>query len=110
MNTILSRECEPVESYKESLVKIFKALILVLTLAAFAASSVWAAEAKPQTVCPVLGGNVNKQVYADYKGKRIYFCCAGCDAEFKKDPEKYMKKLQEQGIKLEPCPAGAEKK
>ncbi|MCL5057764.1 MAG: YHS domain-containing protein [Actinobacteria bacterium] len=96
--------------------KIFKTLILALTLAAFAVGGAWAAEAKapaagkPQTQCPVLGGNINKQFYADYKGKRIYFCCGGCDAEFKKDPEKYMKKLQEQGIKLEPCPAGGEKK
>ena len=86
--------------------KIFKALILALTLAAFAAGGLWAAEAKPQTVCPVLGGNVDKKVYADYQGKRIYFCCTGCDAEFKKDPEKYLKKIQEQGITLEKCPAG----
>jgi YHS domain-containing protein len=97
-------------------VKIIKALIIALTLIAFAAGSLWAlepkaaAEGKPQTTCPVLGGNINKQVYADYKGKRIYFCCEGCDAEFKKDPEKYMKKLQEQGITLQPCPAEAGKK
>ena len=90
--------------------KKIKALILALTLAAFAAGAVWAADPKPQTVCPVLGGNVDKNVYADYKGKRIYFCCTGCDAEFKKDPEKYMKKLQEQGIKLEPSPPEADKK
>lgn len=90
--------------------KICKALLLALTLAAFAAGSVWAAEAKPQTVCPVLAGNIDKKVYADYKGKRIYFCCEGCDKEFKKDPEKYMKKLEEQGVTLEPSPAGAEKK
>ena len=110
MNTILSRECEPVNTIKENLVKIFKTLILVLTLAAFAAGSVWAAEAKPQTVCPVLGGNVNKQFYADYQGKRVYFCCEGCDTEFKKNPEKYLKKLEEQGVTLEPSPAGSEKK
>lgn len=90
--------------------KVFKALILALTLAAFAAGSVWAAEAKPQTVCPVLGGKIDKKVYADYKGKRVYFCCEGCDKEFKKDREKYMKKLEEQGVTLEPSPAGAEKK
>ncbi|MHB9074052.1 MAG: YHS domain-containing protein [Desulfobaccales bacterium] len=93
--------------------KVFKALILALTLAAFAAGSIRAAEAKPtkpQTVCPVLAGNIDKKVYADYKGKRIYFCCEGCDQEFKKDPEKYMKKLEEQGVTLEPSPGGAEKK
>ena len=102
--------------------KTIKTLILALTLTVFAAGSLWAtdaraaAEAKPapqataQTKCPVLAGDINKQVYADYKGKRIYFCCAGCDAEFKKDPEKYMKKLKEQGVTLEPAPAGAAKK
>ena len=90
--------------------KKFKALILALALTAFAAGSLWAADAKPQTTCPVLAGNVDKNVYADYKGKRIYFCCQGCDATFKKDPEKYMKKLQEEGVTLEPAPAGAAKK
>jgi YHS domain-containing protein len=103
-------------------VKKIKALILALTLAAFAAGGLWAADPKPaaeakpvtqtgtQTKCPVLGGNIDKNVYADYKGKRIYFCCQGCDAEFKKDPEKYLKKLQEEGVTLEPSPAGAAKK
>ncbi|MFZ5449018.1 MAG: YHS domain-containing protein [Thermodesulfobacteriota bacterium] len=90
--------------------KIIKILIIILTLASFTAGSLWADAAKPQTVCPVLAGNIDKSIYVDYKGKRIYFCCKGCDQEFNKDPEKYMKKLQEQGIKLEPCPPGAEKK
>jgi YHS domain-containing protein len=91
-------------------VKKFKAVILALALTAFAAGGLWAADPKPQTTCPVLGGNVDKNVYADYQGKRIYFCCSGCDATFKKDPEKYMKKLQEEGVTLEPAPAATEKK
>jgi YHS domain-containing protein len=91
-------------------VKKFKVLILALALTAFAAGSVWAADPKPQTACPVLAGNIDKNVYADYKGKRIYLCCKGCDAAFKKDPEKYMKKLQEEGVTLEPSPSGADKK
>jgi len=91
-------------------VKILKVLILALTLAVFAAGSLWAAEGKPQTTCPVLAGNIDKNIYVDYQGKRIYFCCQGCDTEFKKDPEKYMKKLQEQGITLEPCPTETGKK
>ncbi len=90
--------------------KKIKFFILALVLALFAAGSVWAADPKPQTTCPVLGGNVDKQVYADYKGKRIYFCCQGCDAEFRKDPEKYLKKLEEQGVTPEKAPAGTEKK
>ena len=45
---------------------------------------------KPQTVCPVLGGKINKDVYTDYQGQRIYFCCPACIKSF----EKYLKKLE----------------
>ena len=82
--------------------KILLVSLVVLVLAGGPALA--AAPAKPQTVCPVLGGNINKQVYVDYQGKRIYFCCLGCDAEFKKDPEKYMKKMESEGITLEKSP------
>jgi len=91
-------------------VKKFKVVILALALSAFMAGGLWAADPKPQTDCPVLAGKIDKNVYADYKGKRIYFCCKGCDASFKKDPEKYMKKLQEEGVTLEPAPAAPAKK
>ena len=87
-----------------------RVLILALALTAFVVGSLWAADPKPQTVCPVLAGNIDKNVYVDYQGKRIYFCCKGCDTEFKKDPEKYLKKLQEEGVALEPAPTGAGKK
>jgi YHS domain-containing protein len=58
----------------------------------------------PQTKCPVLGNPINKDIYVDYNGKRIYFCCAGCPQEFKKDPAKYMKKLEEEKVTLEATP------
>ena len=87
-----------------------KAVILALALTAVVAWGLWAADPKPQTTCPVLAGNIDKSVYADYQGKRIYFCCQGCDAEFEKNPEKYMKKLQDEGVTLEPAPAGPAKK
>ena len=32
-----------------------------------------------------------KKAYADYKGNRYYFCCAGCAPTFKKNPAKYAK-------------------
>jgi len=57
-----------------------------------------------QTVCPVMGGEINKEVYADYNGKRVYFCCQDCLSTFKKDPEKYMKKLEDEGVTLENAP------
>ena len=46
-----------------------------------------------QTVCPVMGGAINKEIFAEYKGKKVYFCCSDCVAEFKKNPEKYLAKL-----------------
>ena len=83
-----------------------KSMLLMLVLALFLAGPVLAAApAKPQTTCPVLGGNVDRQVYVDYQGQRIYFCCPGCDAEFKKNPEKYLQTMKEQGITPEKTPA-----
>ncbi len=46
-----------------------------------------------QKLCPVMGGPINKDVFTMYKGKKVYFCCPGCDTEFNKDPEKYISKL-----------------
>ncbi len=57
--------------------------------------------AKQQTNCPVMGGPIDKSVHVDYKGKRVYFCCSGCIDTFKKDPAKYIKKMESQGIDLE---------
>lgn len=51
-----------------------------------------------QTKCPVLGGAINRDVYVDHQGQRIYFCCPSCIGEFNKDPDKYLKKMQEQGV------------
>jgi YHS domain-containing protein len=84
--------------------KTLKLLVLALVLGIFAAGAGLAADPRPQTVCPVLGAKIDRKVYVDYQGERIYFCCPGCDAEFRQNPEKYMKKIQEQGITLEKSP------
>ncbi len=60
---------------------------------------------KPQTLCPVMGEPVDRSVYTDHAGRRIYFCCQPCVKQFQKDPEKYLKLLAEQGVELEPAPA-----
>jgi YHS domain-containing protein len=57
-----------------------------------------------QLKCPVLSGSVNRNVYTDYQGKRIYFCCPPCIQEFKKNPDKYMKQFEEEGVVLEDAP------
>ena len=54
-----------------------------------------------QVNCPVMGGEVSKDFYADYNGKRVYFCCENCVEEFKKNPEKYMQQMNEKGVVLE---------
>ncbi|NLZ04651.1 MAG: YHS domain-containing protein [Phycisphaerae bacterium] len=47
-----------------------------------------------QTTCPVMEGNpINKAVFVEYKGKKVYFCCKACPEEFLADPEKYIAKL-----------------
>lgn len=46
------------------------------------------------TTCPVMGGNVNTNVFTVYNGQKIYFCCPGCDKTFNADPAKYLKKLK----------------
>jgi YHS domain-containing protein len=60
---------------------------------------------KPQTTCPVMGGKIDKKFFVDYQGKRVYFCCGDCPAEFNKDPDKYMKKLRDMGEEPEDVPA-----
>ncbi|MBI5400453.1 YHS domain-containing protein [Candidatus Saganbacteria bacterium] len=45
--------------------------------------------------CPVTGDKVNPataMLKTVYKGKTYYFCCPGCPEQFKKNPEKYIKK------------------
>ena len=58
-----------------------------------------------QTTCPVMGGKIDRKVFADHEGKRVYFCCPACVAQFKKEPAKYLKKLADQGVALEKAPA-----
>jgi YHS domain-containing protein len=84
-----------------------KLILLCVAVTAFAFLSLSLAWAAPQTECPVMGGTINKELYVDYKGERVYFCCAGCPETFKKDPEKYMKKLRDEGVELEKVPAEA---
>jgi YHS domain-containing protein len=53
-----------------------------------------ASAAVEQTTCPVMDGNkINKDVFVEYKGKKVYFCCPDCKAKFEADPEKYAANL-----------------
>ncbi|HWR82623.1 MAG TPA: YHS domain-containing protein [Candidatus Deferrimicrobium sp.] len=46
-----------------------------------------------QKVCPVSGEAIDKAIYSDYKGRRIYFCCKKCQKAFADSPKKYLKKM-----------------
>lgn len=59
---------------------------------------------KPQNVgnkiCPVSGekvgqGGMNLVIY-EYDGKIYNFCCTACVDEFKKEPQKYIQKVEEE--------------
>ncbi len=51
----------------------------------------------PQTTCPVMGGTVDKKVYVDHQGARVYFCCEMCKGTFKGDPQKYLDIIKANG-------------
>jgi Cu(I)/Ag(I) efflux system membrane fusion protein len=61
-------------------------------------------EAATQTRCPVMGGAINRDLYADYEGQRVYFCCPGCKEPFLKEPKKYLEQMRAEGIRPETAP------
>ncbi len=65
---------------------------------------------KPQTICPVMGNKINKNLYVDYNGKRIYVCCKSCIDIVKKSPEKYLKILESENVKIAEIPSSSKEK
>ena len=49
--------------------------------------------AAEQTTCPVMGGPINKAIFIEHQGKKVYFCCDPCKDKFKEAPEQYVAKL-----------------
>ena len=93
-----------------------KSILTALSLAAFIFAAAPSAQAKPaaepaaaktapkvfssaqkegtKATCPITGEEftiAKDTVHAEYKGKHVYFCCAGCQKKFDKDPDKYTK-------------------
>jgi YHS domain-containing protein len=85
--------------------KSIKIISLAMFITMFAVGYVLAEEntinQNAQTNCPVMGGKLGKNIFADHEGKRVYFCCQGCIPEFQKDPVKYIKKLENEGVTIE---------
>jgi len=57
----------------------------------------------PLTTCVVsgekLGGDMGKPYVFTHEGREIKLCCKSCLKDFKKDPAKYLKKLDAAGTK-----------
>jgi len=53
--------------------------------------------AERQGVCPVEGGklgSMGQPVKTTVKGQTVFLCCDGCEPELKKNPDKYLAKLE----------------
>ena len=50
-------------------------------------------QAVEQTTCPIMDAPINKALFTEYKGKKVYFCCDGCKEKFEAAPEQYIAKL-----------------
>jgi YHS domain-containing protein len=47
-----------------------------------------------QKMCPVMTDmKINPEIFTEYKGKKVYFCCTDCKAKFEVEPEKYVANL-----------------
>ena len=51
------------------------------------------AEKIEQKTCPIMDGPINKNLFTEYKGKKVYFCCPGCKEKYEEVPEQYLAKL-----------------
>jgi YHS domain-containing protein len=72
--------------------KLIRGIFLGIILIAGLMPSVFAADHKPDGMCPVMPGQKAKEkFFVDYKGKRIYLCCRNCVKAFNKHPERYLK-------------------
>jgi YHS domain-containing protein len=52
-----------------------------------------AAQVAEQTTCPVMGGAIDKDIFVEYQGKKVSFCCKECVEKFKAHPDWYLAKL-----------------
>lgn len=78
-----------------------KKAALIFALGALSIGAYAQAKPKPaptQLPCAVMptmkvkiADATKSKMFADYKGRRYFFCCAGCPGAFKANPAKYAK-------------------
>ena len=75
-----------------------KTLPLIALVLGLSARFLAAAPAYPLQTCVVSGeklGSMGKSYVHTFEGKEVQFCCKGCLKDFNKDPQKYLKKIEE---------------
>lgn len=75
-----------------------KKIAIIAAALAICGSAVAQNKTPKEIACPIMTDhkvNIVKAtkdgMFADYKGRRYFFCCGGCAPAFKKDPAKYAK-------------------
>jgi YHS domain-containing protein len=71
-------------------------ILTAVALAALAATLLWADVDLTNAMCPIAGGPANAETSVDYKGGKVYFCCAGCDQTFRDNVAAYAAKANHQ--------------
>jgi len=87
----------------------FSAGVILITLFLCSGSIFAAPEAAPvqagNKFCPVSGDKVGKD-FVVHEGKRYGLCCAMCAKEFKKNPKKFIAKMEAQEKSGKPASPG----
>jgi YHS domain-containing protein len=82
-------------------------LVLILLLAVFLVGGLSAFGQEPcekcraakdpgAIKCPVMGSNISQEVFVDYRGGKVYFCCPGCIPKFQENTAKFQAKANQQ--------------
>ncbi|MDP8246139.1 MAG: hypothetical protein P9L94_18800 [Candidatus Hinthialibacter antarcticus] len=51
-----------------------------------------------QTLCPISGHAISKEVSATAKGKKVYMCCAACVDAFNEKPDEFLQAMADEGV------------
>lgn len=78
---------------------MYRNILSALVLASISATGLHAASDYPIKTCVVsgdaFGGDLGAPVDITYQGRTIRLCCKSCVKTFNKNPEKYVKKLDD---------------
>lgn len=58
-----------------------------------------------QTHCPIMDLEINRDLYHDHEGKRIYICCPGCMDEVEERADEIIAEHRKKGIVFEETPS-----